>query len=232
MFFRKKEEWGMPHEKREIFLETGSSEPTISLFYQDEYKNIAPIGSEGFKKRFHVKYSDRLQFTNEKVLRSSYLRSQKRLKKIKIAQMNKWMLSLYQEDYHKGVQPQLLLKWIDPFLGHGLFANQEIPGLTYIGEYAGLVRKRKKALDRANDYVFGYVAGPHETPFVIDARKQGNHTRFINHSDEPNLLSRWVIIDGVSHIIFFTKRNITKGEQLSYDYGPIYWNKRAHPVVC
>ncbi|MBI3211167.1 MAG: SET domain-containing protein-lysine N-methyltransferase, partial [Simkania negevensis] len=121
--------------------------------------------------------------------------------------------------------------YISPQLGYGVFAVKDISALTYIGEYTGVVEKRSRRLNRFNNYIFGYVVGPKPTPFVINAEKRGNFTRFINHSDEPNLTSRWLIIEGITRVILFSNRLIQKGEQLTYDYGPIYWKKRSQPEL-
>jgi SET domain-containing protein len=65
---------------------------------------------------------------------------------------------------------------------------------------------------------------------VIDAEEKGNFTRFINHSDEPNLTSRWIVVDGIYHVILFANQLIPKGTQLTYDYGPNYWSQRPGPL--
>ena len=62
--------------------------------------------------------------------------------------------------------------------------------------------------------------------FTIDSEMQGNYTRFINHSETPNVESRSFFYDGVFHIAFRTIREIEVGEELTYDYGEIYWQSR------
>ncbi len=69
--------------------------------------------------------------------------------------------------------------------------------------------------------------------FIVDASKTGNFTRFINHSNTPNLKARCKLakFEGGSQIIivFIAKRAIT-GEALSFNYGPGYWkNKGIQP---
>ena len=147
----------------------------------------------------------------------------------KYNRMNRWACSLFEKELRQCKQAQIEIKQVNPLVGMGVFATKPISELTFIGEYTGVVQKRHKRKDSLNDYVFGYVIGPHDTPWVIDARKKGNFTRFINHSDEPNLTSRWIISEGVGHVIFFANRKINTGEQLTYDYGPYYWRKRSYP---
>jgi len=70
--------------------------------------------------------------------------------------------------------------------------------------------------------------------FKVDGLKKGNFTRFINHSDEPNVVARLVRVPGGSsgleaapiEVVYFAKRNIHPGEQLlvSYEDGEeSYW---------
>ena len=172
---------------------------------------------------------DRLVFATAKIEQKIRAKTARIEKKRGIRRFNDWTAALFKEAVEQGIRPKLVLKKVNPIVGVGIFAEEAIGALTYIGEYAGLVKKRQRFRDRHNNFVFGYVIGLSETPYVIDAREKGNFTRFINHSYEPNLLSRWFIHDGFCHIIFFTKRSILAGEQLTYDYGPYYWRKRSYP---
>ena len=145
--------------------------------------------------------------------------------------MNRFSLALFEEEFLTKKKPPIEIQHIDSLVGFGVFATQTIPGLSYIGEYVGVVREKTRKPDQSNDYVFRYLGGrSFFKSFVIDAEEKGNFTRFINHSDEPNLTSRWLIHDGVYHVIFFSNTRIEKGDQLTYDYGPYYWTKRAKPL--
>lgn len=53
---------------------------------------------------------------------------------------------------------------------------------------------------------------------VIDATTKGNQARFINHSCDPNCVSRVMLIQGQKHIVIFAQRMIMRGEELTYDY--------------
>ena len=142
---------------------------------------------------------------------------------------NRWVASLYRESICKKQEASHYLKKVNPIVGYGVFAKKEISSLSYIGEYAGELRKRRGRKDRGNDYIFGYMVGFFGTPWIIDAKNKGNFTRFLNHSFDPNISSRGVVIDGLYHVIFFANKLIKKDEQLTYDYGPTYWNKRPYP---
>jgi SET domain-containing protein len=184
---------------------------------------------EEIEKFFKITYLQSLMFDNTKLEEKVKRKCDKKLSKTNYNKENKWTRSLFEDSLLKHKEIPYLIKKVNPLIGYGVFAGKTIPDLGYIGEYTGLVRKRKFWGDSSNDYVFGYVAGPDETPWVIDAKNMGNFTRFINHSYEPNLTSRWVISEAVGHIILFANRLILPGEQLTYDYGPYYWRKRSYP---
>lgn len=129
-----------------------------------------------------------------------------------------------------GFIPLVSIRWVDPKVGHGLFAEEEISVGSYVGEYTGLVRKNdRRYTEPLNDYLYEYPVEDYiGRSYVIDA-KQGNMTRFINHSSNPNLKPVHVFIDGFYHLIFLSLCPIAKGTQLSYHYGPIYWYLREKP---
>src|SRR5262249_10126818 len=70
--------------------------------------------------------------------------------------------------------------------------------------------------------------------FKVDASKTGNFTRFINHSDEPNVEARTVYIPKNTYrlapscveVLYVAKKTILPGEQLLVSYeaeGNHYW---------
>lgn len=64
--------------------------------------------------------------------------------------------------------------------------------------------------------------------WVVDATHQGGAARFINHSCDPNCVTKIVAVDGHKHICIYSKRRIEQGEELCYDY-KVGWNLRR---VC
>lgn len=178
---------------------------------------------------FKITYIESLEFSKEKILEKVKKRALRKLRWKKHAQVNHWTSLLFKEPLLQRKEASYLIKKVNPLVGYGVYAKTFIPELAFIGEYTGVVRKRRWWKDSSNEYVFGYVVGPHDTPWVIDAKEKGNFTRFINHSYEPNLTSKWIIVDGVGHIILFANRLIKPGEQLTYDYGEKFWQKRSFP---
>jgi SET domain-containing protein len=57
-----------------------------------------------------------------------------------------------------------------------------------------------------------------EDEWVADATTRGGCARFINHSCDPNCYTRIFSVEGVSKIGIYAKRNISRGEELAYDY--------------
>lgn len=187
------------------------------------------MSQQEIEARFKITYIESLEFSKKEILDKIKRRSFKKLRWKKYRQMNLWASHLFEEPLLKKREAPHIIKKVNPLVGYGVFAEKIIPELAFVGEYTGVVRKRRFWGDSSNDYVFGYVIGPQSTPWVVDARERGNFTRFINHSYDPNVTSKWIIVDGVAHIILFANRLIHPGEQLTYDYGPKYWQKRSFP---
>lgn len=184
---------------------------------------------EEIEEAFGITYLDELSCT-EKVLEKVKKRAQRKLMPLYSKKQNRWMLGLYGEKMRKRAFAPIYLQKVNPLIGYGVFAKENISSLSYIGEYTGELRKRRRFKDKGNDYIFGYMVGSFGTPWIIDAKDKGNFTRFINHSFYPNVSSRGVVLDGVYRVIFFANKAIKKGEQLTYDYGPTYWNNsRPYP---
>ena len=184
---------------------------------------------EEIEKQFNIAYIESLEFSKERIFQRIKKKCVRKLLWKKHRIVNGWASHLFEKSLKEKREVAYLIKKVNPLVGYGVFTEKLIPELSLIGEYTGVVRRRRFWKDSSNDYVFGYVIGPHDTPWVIDAREKGNFTRFINHSYEPNLTSKWMIADGICHIIFFANRLILPGEQLTYDYGPYYWRKRSFP---
>lgn len=127
--------------------------------------------------------------------------------------------------------PLVSIRWVNAYVGYGLFAEEEIAEGSYVGEYTGVVRKNdRRYFESLNNYLYEYPV-PDEIGrnHVIDAT-QGNLTRFINHSSIPNLKPVHVYHDGFYHLVFLAIQPIKKGDQLSYDYGETYWYIRQRAV--
>lgn len=181
-----------------------------------EKKSVSSIETLEFTDPIFIK---EIQKRTTRVLKGSFRRK-----------MNLFSCALFENEFTEKKTPKYSIRFVDSLIGYGVYAEQTIPKLAYIGEYVGVVRRRDKKRDQDNSYIFRYLRTNLFKPLVIDAEEKGNFTRFINHSDEPNLTSRWIIVDGIYHVILFANQMIPKGKQLTYDYGPNYWSKRPDPL--
>ena len=94
----------------------------------------------------------------------------------------------------------------------GVFANEPIPAHRKVIEYTGERIGRNEARRRSNPkhfYLFEL-----DRYWQIDGAIGGSGAEYINHSCEPNLRAR--LVHG--HILYFSKRPIVRGEELTVDY--------------
>ncbi|MCB1085145.1 MAG: SET domain-containing protein-lysine N-methyltransferase [Chlamydiia bacterium] len=219
------------HLSRYLGLTNSLTPPPLKkiLIYRNKSEKVEPISIEEFEERLKIKYTSSLLFPDIKILYKTAKRCARKMKRPHLSQMNHWTLALYEKGMDVPRENLVYIRWINRYLGYGVFAACDIPALTFIGEYTGEVQKRNNRKDRFNDYVFSYDLCGKSTRYSINARHRGNFTRFLNHSDTPNLTSRWVIKDGITHVILFSNRLIRKGSQLTYCYGPWYWRSRSTP---
>lgn len=119
------------------------------------------------------------------------------------------------------------IRWINIVLGYGLFSDIDLEAGKFVIEFTGLVRQLSRRNRDQNAYCFHYPTRFWSwNYYAIDAQEIGNEARFINHSDHPNLQPVCVCHRRLLHTIFITKRAIKADEQLTYDYGQDFWQKR------
>lgn len=131
------------------------------------------------------------------------------------------------------------LRYLGPEVGWGLFAAQDIKRLAWIGEYTGVVDLAQDEEDLVqedghfhSDYAWNF---PDELPdgryLEINALKEGNELRYVNHSFTPNLSPDHTLWNGRWITFFRTRRPIQAGEQLTIDYGEAYWATEHRTLV-
>src|SRR5260221_10355759 len=111
--------------------------------------------------------------------------------------------------------------------GLGLFATKPIKKGTKIIRYFGPLLDSKKKKDDAieNKYLFEL-----NNRWTIDGSVRENVARYINHACRPNAESdvkvrkRKVVIRAI--------KNISPGEEISYDYGTEYFKAYLKPIGC
>lgn len=120
----------------------------------------------------------------------------------------------------------------------GVFADEDIAADEMIVEYRGELIENAMAEKREKEYEVAKIGSDYmfrvDSDIVCDATKQGNVARFINASCEPNCYTKIVPLDGTKRIVIYAKRDISAGEELSYDYKfPLeYDEKKRIPCHC
>lgn len=186
---------------------------------------------EEFEKLTQAKWIPKLDFATMSVLFDIKNRGAKLYKKGEMTLEQIWFGKYYQKEIRTSHIPDIAIRWINPTLGWGVFALRNFKKMEFIAEYVGKVRKRKSA-DTKNGYCFEYIlAHGFKTPYVIDAEEQGGVSRYINHSNAPNLHSSLATFDNISRVILYAKEPVAKSAQLCYDYGFDYWSKRTAPIA-
>ncbi len=195
------------------------------MFFEKEGKRLS---QEEFEEISGARWLQRMEFgENFEKIRKEGSRLHK---KGKMTPEQLWLGKYYQKELSSGEEPDVTIRWIDPLLGWGVFANRAFRKMEFIAEYVGKLRKRERR-DTKNGYCFEYVLVQGiKSPYTIDALDQGGVSRYINHSAKPNLNSSLATLEHTSHVILYAKEPVAKGEQLCYDYGPDYWAKRAAPL--
>jgi len=99
-----------------------------------------------------------------------------------------------------------------PINRFGVFAEEGIPAGRRVIEYTGERVGRREARRRSNlvcSYLFA-MAG-----YWLDGAIGGSGAEYVNHSCAPNLRARRI----QGRILYFSRRAIQKGEELTIDYG-------------
>ncbi|CDU25606.1 related to SET2-Histone methyltransferase [Sporisorium scitamineum] len=120
--------------------------------------------------------------------------------------------------------------------GFGLRAAQDIPKETFVYEYVGEVMNQLTFLERMQQYrvegirhFYFMMLQPNE---YLDATKKGGKGRFINHSCNPNCsVSKWQVGKHLRMGIF-ARRNILKGEELTFNYNVDRYGNDAQECFC
>lgn len=122
--------------------------------------------------------------------------------------------------------------------GWGLFAGVDMPKWTFIGEYKGEIVSDDEGKRRGivyhnvgQEYLFDF-----NTQQSLDGSMFANKTRFMNNSTNNkyiNIVAHKLIANGVTRVMFYTKRSVKAGEELLYNYNypkevqARFWEKGA-----
>ncbi len=121
--------------------------------------------------------------------------------------------------------------------GYGVFARTFIPRGSRIIEYLGRRISKKESELIAEEQLRKHSSNPDEGAVYIfslnkkwdlDGNVPWNPARLINHSCSPNCEA---VNDG-HHIWIVALRNISEGEEITYNYGYDVDNFEDHPCFC
>ncbi|CAA6670399.1 unnamed protein product [Spirodela intermedia] len=104
----------------------------------------------------------------------------------------------------------------------GLVALEPIEAEDFVIEYVGELIRRQISDIRERQYEKMGIGSSYlfrlDDGYVVDATKRGGIARFINHSCEPNCYTKVITVDGQKKIFIYAKRQISSGEEITYDY--------------
>lgn len=210
-----------------------SSETThkIGIIKPGEFKavNLTP---DYFNTYFQVKYRSHLNFRNYKFFKETLNNCPWTLHTSFLGEENRAMAKKFYDELSSGLIQNATIRWIDSEMGYGLFARKDLPEGTFIGEFTGIVRQLYRSNPDQNEYCFHYPTKFWSWNYtIIDALHEGNETRFINHSDTPNLNPICLCEKKLLHIVFVTNSFVKAGTQLTYNYGKDFWKHREKKIV-
>lgn len=177
---------------------------------------------EEFEAFFHIRYLPVLKFANKK----------EAARNCPYVLRNRWTggenLELGEKYRQRlGDVADVSIRWIDPTFGYGLFTEKPLAKGEYIGEYTGVVRRLYRFHPDHNAYCFHYPTRFWSWKYMmVDALHEGNELRFANHSDDPTMEPLCMVDQNLLHLLFFAKRDLEEGEQLTFNYGEDYWRRR------
>ncbi|ODN76117.1 hypothetical protein L202_06049 [Cryptococcus amylolentus CBS 6039] len=124
----------------------------------------------------------------------------------------------------KGMTPKMRVG-ISDIAGYGLFAGQDIPKDTMIGEYVGelITDMEGNARNTTENIVQRRYQFQVNGDSIIDAAFYGNLTRFFNSDTglKVNCVAEQRSVDHETRILFTTLRTIKRNEEILFNYGQV-----------
>ena len=181
------------------------------------------IEGEHIKKMPYLPYPI---FESEDILDEILEQSSKAKLEDKIPPEKIWMGIYFDKEIQTGLNPRISIRYISEKVGFRVFAEQKIHSCSFVGEYTGVIKERRKRYLKDKTYCVRYTSWQTgRRRFIIDAETQGNYTRFINHSAKPNVGLQSVYWRGLPRMILITLKEIPEGAQLTFDYGESFWKE-------
>lgn len=185
------------------------------------------LSLEGFEKALGFHYRPFLTFASYSWLKYVVHQCPYILRCRSLTSENYGWAKKFNAEISEGRTAPIYIKWIDSTLGYGAFAGDDISADSFVGEYTGVVRRLYRKHPDHNPYCFHYPTKLWSLKTcTVDSMREGNLTRFFNHSNKPNLQPICAVDRGLLHLIFIAGRDIAQGQQLTFDYGEDYWMRR------
>lgn len=185
----------------------------------DEFEELSPAD---FQHRFKVTYTPYLLFSND--LPPQFFRDQN-------------IASSIAAPHPKPIEAaSLYIAKVDPDIGYGLFAGQNLNAGDIIGEFTGVLRPwspmEHAQITRNHEFMMMYDA---LEGYFLDATNVGNELRFANHSSKyPNATLETITRDGIRRLVLVANTFLMEGWQVLFHYGYTYWGNRQqldlHPI--
>lgn len=197
----------------------------VSCFGMEKLEPVKKLYASDFEKLG-------VMYTNELICRVDK-------PKIKYIECNRLMRHKYGQLLAQKHEAPVYLKYINDRVRYGAFADTDIAKDSLIAEYTGeLIHEQMfSQIESVDDsaycmdvghYYYDASFDPVVTALIVDAKRCGNFTRFINHSSTPNTFPTTIYGgDNLWHVIILANKRIAKGEQLTIDYGNDYWQNRG-----
>lgn len=109
--------------------------------------------------------------------------------------------------------------------GLGLYAARDYKKGELIIEYTGETITADEANRRGGKYLFEL-----NDNWTIDGKGRGNTARYINHSCRPNAYPE--LSEDETQVHIYAKRAIRLGEEITYNYGKMYFTQLLKPMGC
>ncbi len=109
--------------------------------------------------------------------------------------------------------------------GLGLFATADFKRGELVIEYTGERITEEEANRRGGKYLFEL-----NDQWTIDGKGRENTARYLNHSCKPNCYPE--LSEDETQIFIFAKRAIKAGEELTYNYGKMYFDDLIGKGKC
>ncbi|GAA6037687.1 hypothetical protein JCM8097_002285 [Rhodosporidiobolus ruineniae] len=120
--------------------------------------------------------------------------------------------------------------------GFGVRAGADMSADTFVYEYVGEVIGpapfQRKMKEYANEGIKHFYFMALDKDVFIDATKRGGKGRFLNHSCNPNcVVAKWTV-GRKMRMGIFTKRDIKKDEELTFNYNVDRYGHVAQECYC